>query len=231
MSRRLQPCQTPDSGNDQAVYLHRIQGEEFWEKFHPRHKQVFKEVKEKLQVEGTKLEKDFPLKRPKSRKREDIDDLWKHLWHSSIRSLPPRKLLSAVKRGSSYFQLLQEQEEQKKEKRRKKEERRRADHHQSSINDSDIENEGKERSVHGESLRRQSDRRQGQQLRPFTLVHQSLTSDQPQQLLEKHVYRQLCCLCWLLEVLTLERSGKIGPVASCWDARYDFHCYGALKST
>lgn len=33
--------------------------------------------------------------------------------------------------------------------------------------------------------------------------------------------RQLCCLCWLLEALTLERSGKFGPVASCWDAKYD----------
>lgn len=52
-----------------------------------------------------------------------------------------RKMVSAVKQGSSYFQLLQEQEEQKNEKRRKKEERRHADLHPSSISDSEIEDE------------------------------------------------------------------------------------------
>lgn len=51
-----------------------------------------------------------------------------------------RKLVSAVKQGGSYFQLLQEQEEQKNEKRRKKEERRRTDHHH-PFSDSGIENE------------------------------------------------------------------------------------------
>lgn len=60
----------------------------------------------------------------------------------NVYCLPLRKLVSAVKQGGSYFQLLQEQEEQKNEKRRKKEERRRTHlHHPSSISDSEIENE------------------------------------------------------------------------------------------
>ncbi|XP_053530647.1 coiled-coil domain-containing protein 60 isoform X4 [Ictalurus punctatus] len=159
--------------------------------------------------------KDMSLKKPKSRKRGDTDNLWKHLRRS-------RKMVSAVKQGSSYFQLLQEQEEQKNEKRRKKEERRRTDlHHPSSISDSEMENE-EERSVNGgvsSSSWRQNNKGWGQRLRPFTPVHQSLTSDQPQKISEEHVSRQLCCLCWLLEALTLERSGKFGPVASCWDAK------------
>ncbi|MCJ8747116.1 hypothetical protein PDJAM_G00149650 [Pangasius djambal] len=170
---------------------------------------------------------DLPLKRPKSRKRGDTDNLWKHLRHS-------RKLVLAVKQGRSYFQLLQEQEEQKNEKRRKKEERRRTDHHHpASISDSEIENEEERKSVNGgvaSSPWRQSDKRQGQRLRPFTPVHQSLTSHQPQQLTEEHVYRQLCCLCWLLEALTLERSGKFGPVVSCWDAKDPGQSRNTLKA-
>ncbi|XP_060738596.1 coiled-coil domain-containing protein 60-like [Tachysurus vachellii] len=168
--------------------------------------------------------KDLPLKRPKSRNRGDTDNLWKHIWRS-------RKLVSAVKQGSSYFQLLQEEEEQKNEKRRKKEERRRTDlQHRSSISDS--ENEEERRSVNGgvsSSPLRQNNRRRAQQLRPFTPVHQSLTSDQPQELSEEHVYRQLCCLCWLLEALTLERSGRIGSVASCWDAKDPGRSRNTLK--
>ncbi|KAK3514318.1 hypothetical protein QTP70_014169 [Hemibagrus guttatus] len=220
MPQTLQPCQSLDPGRslrDKAIYVNPNLEEEFWEKFHRKHKQVFGEVKEKIKLEAKKVEEDLPLKRAKSRKRGDADSLWKHLWRS-------RKLVSAVKQGSSYFQLLLEQEEQKNEKRRKKEERRCTDlhHHQSSISDSEIENEEERRSVTGgvsSSPWRQSNRRQGERLRPFTPVHQSLTSDQPHHLSEEHVYWQLCCLCWLLDALTLERSGRFGSVASCWDAK------------
>ncbi|XP_053084914.1 coiled-coil domain-containing protein 60 isoform X2 [Pangasianodon hypophthalmus] len=247
MPQTLQPCQILDPGQslrNKELYMNPKWEEEFWEKFHHKHKQVFGEVKEMLHLETQKMDeavhvepssaavsgfqvmrtptrsrasgwirqvqrtegepkielciadegvchstapdslqqnKDLPLKRPKSLKRGDTDNLWKHLQRS-------RKLVSAVKQGRSYFQLLQEQEEQKNEKRRKKEERRCTDlHHPASIADSEIENEEERISVNGgvaSSPWRQSDRRQGQRLRPFTPVHQSLTSDQPQQLSE-----------------------------------------------
>ncbi|XP_058230400.1 coiled-coil domain-containing protein 60-like isoform X2 [Hemibagrus wyckioides] len=263
MPQMLQPCQSLDPGRslrDKVIYVNPNLEEEFWEKFHHKHKQVFGEVKEKITLETKKVEeepkielcradegvcrstppdsslqnKDLPLKRPKSQKRGDADSLWKHLWRSSVYRLSLRKLVSAVKQGGNYFQLLLEQEEQKNEKRRKKEERRRTDlhHHQTSTSDSEIENE-EERSVNGgvsSSPWRQSNRRQGERLRPFTPVHQSLTSDQPHHLSEEHVYRQLCCLCWLLEALTLERSGRFGSVASCWDAKDPGRSRNTLKA-
>ncbi|KAK2838011.1 hypothetical protein Q5P01_015223 [Channa striata] len=33
------------------------------------------------------------------------------------------------------------------------------------------------------------------------------------------IYRQLCCLNWLLEALTLDRPGRIGPLIACWDPK------------
>nr|XP_015221507.1 PREDICTED: coiled-coil domain-containing protein 60 isoform X3 [Lepisosteus oculatus] len=33
------------------------------------------------------------------------------------------------------------------------------------------------------------------------------------------IFRQLCCLNWLLEALTLEPLGRMGPVFSCWDIK------------
>ncbi|XP_053336537.1 coiled-coil domain-containing protein 60-like [Clarias gariepinus] len=243
MQQTVQPCQISDpvqSFRIKELYVNPNMEEEFWEKFHHKHKQVFGEVKEVSHLETNKADKapkieiciasevvchstasdsldqnkDLPLKRSKSQKRGDTDNLWKHLRRS-------RKLVAAVKQGSSYFQLLQEQEEQKNEKRRKKEERRRtALHHPSSLTDSEIENEEE----------RQSNRRRGRRPRPFTPVHQSLASDQPQQLSEEHVYRQLCCLCWLLEALTRERPGNFGPVASCWDPKEPGQSRNSLKA-
>uniref|UniRef100_A0A8C1J609 Coiled-coil domain-containing protein 60 n=1 Tax=Cyprinus carpio TaxID=7962 RepID=A0A8C1J609_CYPCA len=55
--------------------------------------------------------------------------------------------------------------------------------------------------------------------RPFTPIHRSLISTPPHLLPGECLYRQLCCLNWLLEALTLERSGRVGPVISCWDIR------------
>ncbi|XP_046697130.1 coiled-coil domain-containing protein 60-like isoform X2 [Silurus meridionalis] len=196
---------------NEALYMKpKSRKEESWKKFHHKHKQVFGQM---FQLQEKEVKEDLPLKRPKSWKRGDADNLWKHLWRS-------RQLVSAVKQGSSYFQLLKEQEEKKNEKRRKKEERRLAGlHHPSSTF---VSENAEDSSVHAEassSRWRQSNKRWDQRLRPFTPVHQSLTSDQPQQLSEEHVYRQLCCLTWLLEALTLGHSGKFGPVASCWDAR------------
>ncbi|KAL7839961.1 hypothetical protein SRHO_G00266190 [Serrasalmus rhombeus] len=46
----------------------------------------------------------------------------------------------------------------------------------------------------------------------------------------EHMYRQLCCLCWLLDSLTLEHSGRIGPVVSCWDAKDPGRSRNTLKT-
>lgn len=59
MPQRLQPCQILDPGRslrEKASYVNPIRDEEFWEKFHRKHKQVFGEVKEKIKLETWKVE-------------------------------------------------------------------------------------------------------------------------------------------------------------------------------
>ncbi|XP_036454304.1 coiled-coil domain-containing protein 60-like isoform X2 [Colossoma macropomum] len=172
--------------------------------------------------------KKSPPKRLKAGRRADPDSLWKHLWHS-------RKLVLAVKQGCSYFHLLQEQEvqeEQQREKRRREERRKRAIRPPSVSSDSDTDREAERGCVTAgvSTIWKRSRRRRVQSARPFTPVHQSLTSHQPQQLAQEHMYRQLCCLCWLLESLTLEHSGRVGPVVSCWDAKDPGRSRNTLKT-
>ncbi|XP_045898567.1 coiled-coil domain-containing protein 60-like, partial [Micropterus dolomieu] len=62
-------------------------------------------------------------------------------------------------------------------------------------------------------------RKKSQSARPFTPVHHSLTSPLLSQAPRKVIYRQLCCLNWLLEALTLDRSGRVGPLTACWDPK------------
>lgn len=31
---------------------------------------------------------------------------------------------------------------------------------------------------------------------------------------------QLCCMNWLLEALTLDRSCRVSPLTDCWDQKY-----------
>ncbi|XP_037387361.1 coiled-coil domain-containing protein 60 isoform X2 [Pygocentrus nattereri] len=124
--------------------------------------------------------KKSPPKLLKAGRRTDPDSLWKHLWHS-------RKLVLAVKQGCSYFHLLQEQEvqeEQQREKRRREERRKRAIRPPSVSSDSDTDREAERGCVAAgvPSFWKQSRRRRVQSARPFTPVHQSLTSHQPQQL-------------------------------------------------
>ncbi|XP_036454305.1 coiled-coil domain-containing protein 60-like isoform X3 [Colossoma macropomum] len=124
--------------------------------------------------------KKSPPKRLKAGRRADPDSLWKHLWHS-------RKLVLAVKQGCSYFHLLQEQEvqeEQQREKRRREERRKRAIRPPSVSSDSDTDREAERGCVTAgvSTIWKRSRRRRVQSARPFTPVHQSLTSHQPQQL-------------------------------------------------
>ncbi|KAF5906370.1 coiled-coil domain-containing protein 60 isoform X1, partial [Clarias magur] len=151
MQQTVQPCQISDPGQSfriKELYVNPNIEEEFWEKFHHKHKQVFGEVKEVPHLETNKADEapkieiriadevvyhstapDSLQQNKRSQKRGDTDNLWKHLRRS-----------------------------------------------------------------------------------------------------REHVYRQLCCLCWLLEALTRERHGKFGPVASCWDPKEPGQSRNTLKA-
>ncbi|XP_066511159.1 coiled-coil domain-containing protein 60-like [Hoplias malabaricus] len=161
-------------------------------------------------------------------RRVDTDSLWKYLWKS-------RNLVLAVKQGCSYFHLLQgleEQEKQQREKMMREERKKRAIRPPSNSSDSDTDRETERMSLNAgmPSCWKQSRKRRVQSARPFTPIHQSLTSHQPQQLASEHVYRQLCCLCWLLETLTLENSERVGSVISCWDVKDPGSSRNTLKT-
>ncbi|XP_035513989.1 coiled-coil domain-containing protein 60-like isoform X2 [Morone saxatilis] len=165
---------------------------------------------------GTSL----PVSRTQAGKRADIVSLRKHLGHA-------RRLASAIKRGQSYFHLLQkeereEQEVEESQQMRKEEQLRREPRPPRFSSDSDSESEGwpvpagtSWSSANEARLRR----RKSQSARPFTPVHHSLISPLLSEAPRKVIYRQLCCLNWLLEALTLDPSGRVGPLAACWDPK------------
>ncbi|XP_022520396.2 coiled-coil domain-containing protein 60 isoform X1 [Astyanax mexicanus] len=146
----------------------------------------------------------------------DSDSFQKLLFQS-------RKVVLLVKQGCSYFQLLQDQEfeEEEKRERRRREERRTIQPPSGSAL-SNRRGAGVN-AVGGSSWRRV------QSSRPFTPIHRSLTSHQPLDLPQECLYGQLCCLYWLLDALTLEHPGRIGPVTSCWDRKDPGGSRNALK--
>ncbi|KAM7391171.1 hypothetical protein PAMP_021880 [Pampus punctatissimus] len=162
----------------------------------------------------------LPVCHNQAEKRADIASLRKHLGHV-------RRWASAIKRGQSYFQLLQKEEQEEREEeerqRRRKEEQLRTEPQLprfSSDSDSDSEGwplpAGTSRSSENEARPR---RKKSQSARPFTPVHLSLTSPLMSEAPREVIYRQLCCLNWLLEALTLDRSGRVGPLTACWDPK------------
>ncbi|XP_073696202.1 coiled-coil domain-containing protein 60-like [Garra rufa] len=154
---------------------------------------------------------------PWSWKREDTV-LRKHLCRT-------RQHILAVKQGRSYFHLLQKEEQEAQDKQRRERQRReqlrRTKLRPPTLSDSD-EDSDTERwcDVVATSFAEwKPNRRKMRAARPFTPIHRSLISTPPHLLPGVCVYRQLCCLNWLLEALTLERSGRLGPVTFCWDLR------------
>ncbi|XP_041755862.1 coiled-coil domain-containing protein 60-like [Coregonus clupeaformis] len=145
--------------------------------------------------------KSLPFRYPQAGKREDAVSLRKHLGHTS-------RLVSAVRQGRGYFHLLQK-EEQEQEEAQQREQKRREEWQRvqprppCSESDSDID----------------PGRKKDQSARPFTPIHRSLTSLQVPEAPQEPIFRQLCCLNWLLEALTLDRTGRAGPVTSCWDLK------------
>ncbi|KAM4615804.1 coiled-coil domain-containing protein 60-like [Polymixia lowei] len=167
-----------------------------------------------LETVGQCVEETVPICCTQAGKRQDSMSLRRHLGHA-------RRLVSAVKRGQGYFHLLQkeereEEEEEEERQRRTGEDRRRAEPRPpcfSSDSDSDSD---RWPLAAGSS---QSREKKAQSARPFTPLHRSLTSPLLGEAPRDAVYRQLCCLNWLLEALTLERSGRAGPLISCWDQK------------
>ncbi|XP_051279852.1 coiled-coil domain-containing protein 60-like isoform X2 [Dicentrarchus labrax] len=164
--------------------------------------------------------KSLPVSRTQAGKRADIVSLRKHLGHA-------RRLAFAIKRGQSYFHLLQkeereEQEVEESQQMRREEQLRREPRPPRFSSDSDSESEGWPVPA-GTSWSNANEarlrRRKSQSARPFTPVHHSLTSPLLSEAPRKVIYRQLCCLNWLLEALTLDRSGRVAPLAACWDPK------------
>ncbi|XP_064209750.1 coiled-coil domain-containing protein 60-like isoform X1 [Anguilla rostrata] len=158
-----------------------------------------------------------PTGRSMSPAREDSSTLKNHLGHV-------RRLMSAVRQGRGYFQLLQKEERELQEaqtmERRRREEKQRTEC-QPPCYDSDSDSEsplrtafsaGGSRPIGGSGRRKKLPAG-----RPFTPLHHSLSSPQLGAVALEPLFRQLCCLNWLLEAVTLNPPGRTGPVSSCWD--------------
>ncbi|KAG5840429.1 hypothetical protein ANANG_G00188720 [Anguilla anguilla] len=158
-----------------------------------------------------------PTGRSMSPAREDSSTLKNHLGHV-------RRLMSAVRQGRGYFQLLQKEERELQEaqtmERRRREEKQRTEC-QPPCYDSDSDSEsplraafsaGGSRPIGGSGRRKKLPAG-----RPFTPLHHSLSSPQLGSVALEPLFRQLCCLNWLLEAVTLNPPGRTGPVSSCWD--------------
>ncbi|XP_042344139.1 coiled-coil domain-containing protein 60-like [Plectropomus leopardus] len=164
--------------------------------------------------------KSLPVCRSQAGRGADIVSLRKHLGHA-------RRLASAIKRGQSYFHLLQkeEQEERAEEERqrmRREEQLRTEPRPPSFSSDSDSDSEGWPLPAGtcwsgADEVRRR--RKKSQSAQPFIPARHSLMSPLLSEASREVIYRQLCCLNWLLEALTLDRSSRVGPLAACWDPK------------
>ncbi|XP_041083266.1 coiled-coil domain-containing protein 60-like [Polyodon spathula] len=153
-------------------------------------------------------------------KENELKILKRYLSHT-------RQLVSAVKQGRGYFQILQREEcdlcnAQQGELLSFSESRlTECQPHQSSSDEAPESEEVTESFFRTEipaqrsGLHRKSSKK-STAMRPFTPVHSSLTC--PQVTVEA-VFRQLCSLNWLLEALTAEPAGSTGPVSSCWSLK------------
>ncbi|XP_033947450.1 coiled-coil domain-containing protein 60-like [Pseudochaenichthys georgianus] len=174
------------------------------------------ETKSLIQDNVVEQHERWPVCPTQAGKRADIVSLRKHLGHT-------RRLASAIKRGQSYFHLLQKEEQEKQEEeerqRMRREEQLRTEPRPPSFS-SDSDSEGwplpTESSCSGVTVAWLC-RKKIQSARPFTPLHHSLSSPLLSEAPRKLIYRQLCCLSWLLEALTLDRSGRVGPLTACWD--------------
>ncbi|XP_006640369.3 coiled-coil domain-containing protein 60 [Lepisosteus oculatus] len=178
----------------------------------------------KAQLDSAEESKNVPSRvLPIEKTGDDGRALRRHLTHT-------RCLVSAVKQGQGYFHILQK-EAQDLQKAHLEEQQRLAELRRSACkppsfsteegSESDETTEGFFRTAlpaeHSQLYKKHA--RRASPARPFTPLHCSLTSPQPSEASQETIFRQLCCLNWLLEALTLEPLGRMGPVFSCWDIK------------
>ncbi|KAJ8286012.1 hypothetical protein GJAV_G00033520 [Gymnothorax javanicus] len=158
-----------------------------------------------------------PTGRCKSPMKEDSSTLKNHLCHV-------RRLMTAVRQGRGYFHLLQKEEQELKEAQAREQRRiegKRRTECRPPCYESDSDSESPFRTMFstGGSWPSQERRRRKKfpATRPFTPIYHSLSSPQLPSVALEPLFRQLCCLNWLLEAMTLNPPGRTGPVSSCWD--------------
>uniref|UniRef100_A0A3P8XH00 Uncharacterized protein n=1 Tax=Esox lucius TaxID=8010 RepID=A0A3P8XH00_ESOLU len=125
--------------------------------------------------------------------------------HVCVVCLLSRRLVSAVRYGRGYFQLLQKEKDQ--EEALQWEQKRREEWQRSQPRPPCVDSDN------------DPWRKKAQSVRPFTPIHHSLTSSPVPETPREPIFRQLCCLNWILEALILDRTGRPGPVTSCWDPK------------
>ncbi|KAL2092526.1 hypothetical protein ACEWY4_012324 [Coilia grayii] len=167
--------------------------------------------------------------------------LYRGIWSNSsaapLKWLTFPRLVRGVRQGRGYFQLLQKEEQEAQEAKEREVQGRPGPRPPclSSESKTDLESPvspglwGQSPSL-SERKSRGGRGTQSAQPRPFTPIHYSLTSPQLHQLPLECVFRQLCCLNWLLEALTLGRAGRAAPVLSCWDPKDPGESRAAIKA-
>ncbi|KAM3937111.1 coiled-coil domain-containing protein 60 [Leptodactylus fuscus] len=166
-------------------------------------------------------------------RRKDTSSFNKELNHT-------RKLMSSVKQGRGYFQILQQEEEWKKLKAQEKQhllkEKYRTEPQpfrdsceNSSGDDEEMSKPDNKTRFFLTEIGEQQRKEKRAMSRPFTPVHNSLFSKQVLDVDPETLYRQLCAIHWLLESLTSEPSVFMRPVSSCWSLRDPGGCKTSLK--
>uniref|UniRef100_H3B1G8 Coiled-coil domain containing 60 n=1 Tax=Latimeria chalumnae TaxID=7897 RepID=H3B1G8_LATCH len=140
-----------------------------------------------------------------------------------------RRLVSAVKQGRGYFQLLRKEEDSRRKEQlraqREEAEKRRTECQPSQRSSGFFKTE----TPLQRSARRSGKKKQAATARPFTPLHSSLISPSLSDTAMEPIFRQLCALNWLLEALTTEQGAVLGPASSCWSLRDPGNSRAALK--
>ncbi|XP_005993352.1 coiled-coil domain-containing protein 60 isoform X2 [Latimeria chalumnae] len=193
------------------------------------------EVQSVTSNKGSQRSRTLPVKLLQLKYREkELKNLGTNLSHT-------RRLVSAVKQGRGYFQLLRKEEDSRRKEQlraqREEAEKRRTEC-QPSQRSSDEENSEEEENAKRffktetplqRSARRSGKKKQAATARPFTPLHSSLISPSLSDTAMEPIFRQLCALNWLLEALTTEQGAVLGPASSCWSLRDPGNSRAALK--
>ncbi|XP_054029253.1 coiled-coil domain-containing protein 60 [Dryobates pubescens] len=141
------------------------------------------------------------------------------LWGSS-----QRRHINSMKQGGEYFHILRQESAERKNMLEEAQQARAASRRidfQTPKSTSDAEDSEKEMTT--------CSLKEGNQLpllgmkkvtlRTFTSVHSSVLIPSPAGAKSEHLFRQLCAIHWLLEALTLERSGSMHSIFTCWNSK------------